>query len=297
MQLRTIHLSFALRAKAPKRYGANCFKVSPAEALLLKHSGWTYLGHGRFDEYVAPPEPASDGLYVVAVQVPTDAEILALAMRMHESRKRQRQRVEGFMAGYRPAGEVVVEITESTLFVPGAMGVKLKPPPPMNREFSEFTFGIEAPWRIDLIWDRGDEEPPTWQRHEKRVIESKAALIEKIEKQETAEKRARAEALAEHAAALVVGAILLNSWGYNQTNINYYEIVERHGMIVVIRQIEARTIPGSEGLMCDWRTPVPGNFIGPPIRKRIGPSGLIMEPGGHAVVIQPTDKHRCSWDS
>jgi len=264
MELRTVHLRFALCEKAPKRYGPNGFKVSPAEAVLLNHSGWTLLGHGRFYDYVAPPEAPRDGLCVVTVQAPTDEEILAIAMRMHARRELQRERVEGFYAFYRPAAE--------------------------EREFAQFTFGFEAPWSVELIWDRGNDQQPTWHRHEKCVLQSEAALIDEIEKRKEADQLA----LANYANEFVAGTILLNSWGYDQTNIQYYEVIERRGMMVVIREIAAKTVPGSEGPMSDWRTPVPGHFIGPPIRKRIGPSGLTMR-FGRAVIIQPNEKHRCSW--
>jgi hypothetical protein len=98
---------------------------------------------------------------------------------------------------------------------------------------------------------------------------------------------------AERAAEIHVGSILHYSWGYDQTNTDFFEVVEKHGLAVVIREIASRIVPGSEGFMCESRCPAPGDFIGKPMRKRIGPYGISMA-HGTASVVQPWEKHYTS---
>ena len=62
------------------------------------------------------------------------------------------------------------------------------------------------------------------------------------------------------------GDIFVSSWGYDQTNVDFYEIVDVKGKIVVIREIHKRVTPGSHG--SDKVMPIPGNYDGEPMRKR-----------------------------
>lgn len=48
-----------------------------------------------------------------------------------------------------------------------------------------------------------------------------------------------------------VGDILHHSWGYDQTNCDFYQVVEVKPASVVLRKIGASTVPGSEGFMCE----------------------------------------------
>lgn len=94
---------------------------------------------------------------------------------------------------------------------------------------------------------------------------------------------------------LTVGAILCYSWGWEQTNVDYYQVVAVKGASVVIRPIAAETVPGTDrgGMCCDVR-PVPGAFTGGPITKRVAAYGVKMA-HGHASPVEPGSKHYCSW--
>lgn len=170
MGLRTIHLRFDLYGKAPPKYGANAYKVGLANGHLLARSGWTQVGKGQQYAYVVPPHGPPGPHPIVAIQVPTDDEILALALRMHRQHETQAEDVEGFVAHYRPAGGVALKITEVREFSADRWDARVDPPPPVNRKFSEFTFGVGAPWRIDLVWQHGDDQPPTWNRRDDEVV-------------------------------------------------------------------------------------------------------------------------------
>lgn len=66
---------------------------------------------------------------------------------------------------------------------------------------------------------------------------------------------------------LKVGDILVQSWGYEQTNVDFYEVTALVGKAMVeIRELaQSRT---HEGFMTGNCAPVPGKYIGPAMRKR-----------------------------
>lgn len=55
--------------------------------------------------------------------------------------------------------------------------------------------------------------------------------------------------------------ILHHSWGYDQTNCDFYQVVESKKASVVLRKIGSSTVPGSESFMSDSRLPVKDDFI------------------------------------
>ena len=58
-----------------------------------------------------------------------------------------------------------------------------------------------------------------------------------------------------------LGDILHHSWGYDQTNCDFYQVVEVKKASVVLRKIGAKTVPGSEGFMCNSLMPEKDAFI------------------------------------
>jgi hypothetical protein len=67
---------------------------------------------------------------------------------------------------------------------------------------------------------------------------------------------------------LQVGHILRSSWGYDQTNIDYYQVTEVSGCMVTVREIGAVQLSGNEGWMQGKCMPDPDNFKGAPKRYR-----------------------------
>jgi hypothetical protein len=93
-----------------------------------------------------------------------------------------------------------------------------------------------------------------------------------------------------------VGTILHHSWGYDQTQCEYFEVIEVKGASCTIREIAAATVPGSEGFMCDSRVACPGNFIGPAMKKIIGEYGVkIRSHSAAASPCEPGESNYCSW--
>ena len=64
-----------------------------------------------------------------------------------------------------------------------------------------------------------------------------------------------------------VGDIFSNSWGYDQTNVDWYEVVRVSKASVWIRAIKSKTT--ETGMMCGESVPCPGEFVGPEEIKRI----------------------------
>jgi hypothetical protein len=65
------------------------------------------------------------------------------------------------------------------------------------------------------------------------------------------------------------GMIIYNSWGYDQTNIDFYQVIESKEKSVILREIASSTVAGSEGFMSASIKPIKDYFIGEPILKRI----------------------------
>jgi len=67
---------------------------------------------------------------------------------------------------------------------------------------------------------------------------------------------------------LKVGNILYTSWGYDQTNVDFYQVVEVVGKCtVVVREVAHKTINGSGG-PSESVVAVKDSFIGEPMTKR-----------------------------
>ena len=58
-----------------------------------------------------------------------------------------------------------------------------------------------------------------------------------------------------------VGDILHHSWGYDQTNCDFYQVVEVKKASVILKKIGAKTVPGSEGFMSESLMPAKDAFI------------------------------------
>ncbi|HRP30419.1 MAG TPA: hypothetical protein PKV73_00940 [Agriterribacter sp.] len=93
-----------------------------------------------------------------------------------------------------------------------------------------------------------------------------AYVIRKIEeiKQQIKDKAERREknknAVTEN--PFKIGDILYQSWGYDQTNIDFFEVTDILPKSVKIRKIGQNTVPGSNGFMCENVTPSHGCYIG-----------------------------------
>ena len=90
--------------------------------------------------------------------------------------------------------------------------------------------------------------------------------LEAVMKEEVPMEAAPAEA----ATGFKVGDILVSSWGYDQTNIDFYEVVQVKGKgTVVIRQVQEKIV--RQGDQEEDVVPEPGKFEGEPLLRRVKP--------------------------
>ena len=95
---------------------------------------------------------------------------------------------------------------------------------------------------------------------------------------------------------LKVGDILVDSWGYDQTNIDYFQVIKAEEFFVTVREIASKRIPGSDGFMSCRVTPDKNNFIGPPQRKKVCQSNSIKTHSfSWARLCTENSEHYNSW--
>lgn len=75
--------------------------------------------------------------------------------------------------------------------------------------------------------------------------------------------------------SLQIGSILYASWGYDQTNVDFYEVTKIIGRSTLeLRELAQEQI--SDGFGHSGKTkPIPGNFISQPFRKRFSIYGSV----------------------
>jgi len=71
-----------------------------------------------------------------------------------------------------------------------------------------------------------------------------------------------------------VGDVLYSSWGYDQTNISFYEVVGLSGdKSIVIREIGQRVVKQDVG--SEYVVPTKGRYIGKEMTKRVSIGGSV----------------------
>lgn len=92
------------------------------------------------------------------------------------------------------------------------------------------------------------------------------------------------------------GTILSDSWGYDQTNVDMFQVIKKTSKhTCIIRKIAQKKVDGSEQFdSCKVVADV-DNFIGEELKKRIGNYGIKIN---ESVTVSPTTaekEHYCSW--
>lgn len=72
-----------------------------------------------------------------------------------------------------------------------------------------------------------------------------------------------------------VGTILMNSWGYDQTNWDFYQVVKVGSKSITIRQIDSKKDYNPER-MTGLATPIKDKFIGESMVKRLSYTNGIL---------------------
>ena len=111
------------------------------------------------------------------------------------------------------------------------------------------------------LWHYRFNDKARLDRKIQETIESRKSHVETMQER-------RQERL-EYKHTLKVGDILVSSWGYDQTNIDFYEVVEVGEKSVKIREIDGKILPSGEQTQ-EKVMPAPGHFKGPPMLKLVG---------------------------
>jgi hypothetical protein len=100
-------------------------------------------------------------------------------------------------------------------------------------------------------------------------VEQFLADCERADQLKEERKIARAAAKVAALESVKEGDIYVASWGWEQTNIDAYQVVAKKGATVTLREIAVASVEGSEGFMSDRVVPVKNEFIGDEFKKRI----------------------------
>jgi hypothetical protein len=98
-----------------------------------------------------------------------------------------------------------------------------------------------------------------------------------------------------------VGDIFVNSWGYDQTNVDYYQVVSYKGKTVELREIASQEVAGTSGYMCCEVRPVKDAFLknSESFKKRITASyddkPYISFEYGSGSLVEGDKTNYCSW--
>jgi hypothetical protein len=92
-----------------------------------------------------------------------------------------------------------------------------------------------------------------------------------------------------------VGDLLSYSWGYEQTNVDFFEVVGLTAKTVTLREVERRVT--ENGFMCGTSVPVPGAYRGEPMRKKVGgtPDAPRVSMDYGSARKWDGKPERCSW--
>lgn len=124
-----------------------------------------------------------------------------------------------------------------------------------------------------------------------------------LEDERFAEKEARKEEKKSFIPDAEVGDIFVASWGYGQTNVDAYQVIEKASKhFVKIREIGFETVPGSQGMDCDSRVPVKDCFllnssIDSEKKYKVSKWGIKIHSSATASKWNPETKEKfyCSW--
>ena len=162
-----------------------------------------------------------------------------------------------------------------------------------------FTYELTGALYAVSFW--GKAAKPNWHyrfQNEERRAAKIAEFWQSIEARATfkadqkTKGKERAVALA---GQLAPGTVLHGSWGYDQTNAEIFEVVERRGMAVWIRPLCCESVPGSAGFMSESIRPTPGKYAGPAIKRLIGAYGVKLHAHCSLTPTSPTTAHYSSW--
>lgn len=185
-------------------------------------------------------------------------------------------------------------LTHRQSFIPA--GARLVPGPAGGAVYIYATAG--KPYAVAF---RGTAGRPEW-HHSYRTDAQRLEHIERFHRSLTASAERRAASSAQSAAwvnPLTVGTVMYTSWGYDQTNVEFFAVTRVSGRRVWIREIAAEY--EATGFMSGWTWPeLPIRYIGEETRHTARSAGndqaavKINESRTAWTETQPGRKHSTS---
>lgn len=132
----------------------------------------------------------------------------------------------------------------------------------------------------------------------KAIADAKASEVSRIESKAT--RKAQRSTAKDAPNPFKVGDVLYHSWGYDQTNVDFVEVVEVLPRSVRVRTIASREVEGGGAAMSAQVSPVPGSFnVGESsrlLKLRIATySGEPKVTGAGEFSIADRPSFYCSW--
>jgi hypothetical protein len=87
------------------------------------------------------------------------------------------------------------------------------------------------------------------------------------------QKRKQMQERKDYAHDYVAGDILYSSWGYDQTNVDFYEVTGVLGKQITLRAVGSKVVRSSPGI--EYVVAQPGRFTGPPMKKLVQQGGVV----------------------
>lgn len=144
-------------------------------------------------------------------------------------------------------------------------------------------------------------------KNEENMIAFCETYIQNIEKRQAQKelmKQKKKEALSEFNHGFYVGQILYSSWGYDQTNLSYYQIIGFKRKSVILNKIAKKEVSQTSWASGMYE-PAKDAFLGQPFIKRIVPSvgysGQISyhismgDVVGRLFEVKEGQQNYCSW--
>lgn len=147
-------------------------------------------------------------------------------------------------------------------------------PPTLTPEGTDLEFWL---WEEDIrgkpvyhgIAFQGRAQKPLWFHYFTNEAQRDKKVQDTIRSRKLSldAKQQRNQDRLEYQHGLKVGDILYSSWGYDQTNVDFYEVTAVRGKAVVIRQVQQKVVRSDLG--SDWVVALPGRFLSgePPLKK------------------------------
>jgi hypothetical protein len=125
------------------------------------------------------------------------------------------------------------------------------------------------------------------------VIE-KIKQIDEMKKRKDALKAEKKAKKQEMLNSVNVGDVFYASWGYEQTNIDYYQVVGKKGQTLTFRKIRSEIVKETGPFSADVR-PVKDDFIGEPFKKRVSAYSIKLDSVRYISKTDWNVTHHSSW--